>query len=686
MTRMRAVMIAGMLALSGCGGGGGGSGSSGGGSSGGPPPPPPPPAVTAPTITGPVTALPAATAGSFGTTTVTATGTTPITFAISAGALPEGMALDATTGAYSGTPLVIGTFAFTVSATNSAGTATAPFTQTVNPAVPNANVLFSGNRLASFNTAVPTAMEAPVTLAGMLQGEELVAIARRPNNGFLYGVSVDGAGRTNLYAIHPARGLATALWESLGYVTDDGVTPDPIVGTRFGAHASASTDVLRVVNDTGQNYRFNLDTSIRHDADVLVANAQMDGSLNGPTTRADSMLYTDNLLGATSVSLYAIDSAIDSMCIISAPNSGTLTDCVPLSRPVDAVYGFDILPGANGTTAGEPVTSGVATAIIRLAGQTAERLASIDLTNGTVSAQTLPIASGIRSLALQSPPGIPMFALSLDGTRMLLFSSNDPTTVVTRNITGVAAGETMVALEFRAHTGRLYGLAVNGTANTGTLYQVNQLAGTTTTPLPSGIALVSDVGVARDLPLASGGYAMDFNPTSDRIRVVASNDLNFRVSPATGLPSDANPNVAGLQADPNITPSTANVAEIAHTNSMDVDGEITTLYAIDAVAGQLCIQVPNAGTLGSCLPLTLNGAPMPLSQRRGFDIPGNVRALTADAAVVSGIGYMAATGSVTGTTHLYEVNLATGALTDRGPIGDGTVQVAGLTVGLSTVR
>jgi hypothetical protein len=676
-------MIAGMLALSGCGGGGGGSGSSSSGSSGGPPPPP---AATAPTITGPAAALPAATAGTPGATSFTATGTAPITFAISAGALPEGMTLDATTGAYSGTLLVIGNFAFTVSATNSAGSATAQFTQTVNPAIPNANVLFSGNRLASFNTTVPTAMEAPVTLAGMLQGEELVAIARRPTNGFLYGVSVDGAGRTNLYAIHPARGLATALWESLGYVTDNGVTPNPIVGTRFGAHVSASSDVLRVINDTGQNFRFNLETGMRHDADALTANAQMDGSINGPSSRADSMLYTDNLLGASSVALYAIDSAIDSMCMISSPLSGTLTDCVPLSRLVDAVFGFDIVPGINGATPGEPVTSGMATAIIRLAGQTAERLATIDLTDGTVSAQTSPIASGIRSLALQSPPGIPMFALSLDGTRMLLFSSNDPATVVTRNITGVAAGETMVALEFRAHTGRLFGLAVNGTANTGTLYNISQQNGTTTTPLPSGIALVDDAGVTRDLPLASGGYAMDFNPTSDRIRVVASNDLNFRVSPATGLPSDANPNVAGLQADPNITPSSANVAEIAHTNAMDVDGEISTLYAIDAVAGQLCIQVPNAGTLSSCLPLTLNGAPMPLSQRRGFDIPGNVRAPAADAAVVSGIGYMAATGSVTGTTHLYEVNLASGALTDRGPIGDGTVQVSGLTVGLSTVR
>jgi hypothetical protein len=684
MTRMRVLLIAGLM-MTGCGGGGGGG--AGGGPT--PPAPPPVPTATAPTITGPATALAAARAGSaFAGVAITATGTGPITFAVTAGSIPEGMALNTSTGAYNGTPLVIGNFAFTVTATNSAGTATAQFTQVVNPAIPNVNVLLTGNRLASLNAAVPSALEPPVTLTGMLQGEELVAITRRPNNGFLYGVSVDGAGRVNLYALHPATGVATVLWESLGFFAADGVTPDPVVGTRFGAHVSPGQDVLRVVNDSGQNFRIDLDTGTRIDGNVGAAQAQMDAPINGATTRVDATAYTNQRLNSTFTTMYTLDSATDALCIQTPAVSGTQTSCQPLSRAVDAVLGFDIAPGIDAPSQNAPVTVGGGIAVVRLAGQTTERLVSVGLANGTVGADSPQIGNGgIRSLAIQAPLAIPVFALNADGTQLLVFEASAPGTVTTRTVSGIAAGEQLVAIEFRAHTGRLYGLAVNAAANTGTLYYLDPQSGAATTPHAGGIALVSDAGLARDLPAAAAGYGMDFNPTTDRIRVVAGNDLNFRINPNNGLPIDGNVNATGLQADANITPGGITVAEIAFTNSLDVDGPITTLYALDGVVPQLCIQSPaNAGTLASCQALALGGVAPTFTHRRGFDIPGYVRAPAADAAVTTGVGYLAATDSVSGSTHLYEVELASGALTDRGAIGAGTTQIGGLTLGLSTVR
>jgi len=62
--------------------------------------------------------------GTFGTAyseTVAATGFEAPTFAVTAGALPAGLSLDATTGEISGTPSSLGTFNFTVTATNSEG-------------------------------------------------------------------------------------------------------------------------------------------------------------------------------------------------------------------------------------------------------------------------------------------------------------------------------------------------------------------------------------------------------------------------------------------------------------------------------------------------------------------------------------------------------------------------------------
>ena len=73
-----------------------------------------------PTITGPAS-LNGGSAGSLYTATFTASGTAPITWSVSGGALPEGMTLNAGTGVYSGTPTTAGTYTFIVRATNSLG-------------------------------------------------------------------------------------------------------------------------------------------------------------------------------------------------------------------------------------------------------------------------------------------------------------------------------------------------------------------------------------------------------------------------------------------------------------------------------------------------------------------------------------------------------------------------------------
>jgi hypothetical protein len=60
-----------------------------------------------------------------------ATGTAPITWAITSGNLPDGVTLDPDTGTLSGLPTTAETFTFTVKAENSAGTDTKEFTVTI---------------------------------------------------------------------------------------------------------------------------------------------------------------------------------------------------------------------------------------------------------------------------------------------------------------------------------------------------------------------------------------------------------------------------------------------------------------------------------------------------------------------------------------------------------------------------
>ncbi|MGG6461877.1 putative Ig domain-containing protein [Solilutibacter silvestris] len=85
--------------------------------------------VAAPTISVSPTTLPNATAGTAYSQAITASGgTSPYSYAVTAGTLPAGMALNGGTGTLSGTPTASGTFNFTVTATDASTGAGAPYT------------------------------------------------------------------------------------------------------------------------------------------------------------------------------------------------------------------------------------------------------------------------------------------------------------------------------------------------------------------------------------------------------------------------------------------------------------------------------------------------------------------------------------------------------------------------------
>ena len=117
-----------------------------------------------------------------------------------------------------------------------------------------------------------------------------------------------------------------------------------LAGTSFGCDFNPAADRLRIISDTGQNLRHNVNAG-----GVTID----DGTLNylpvPPATTPTTALgvtgaaYTNNDLDPnTATTLFDIDSTLDQVVIQSPPNNGTLVPTGKLGRDTDSQVGFDI--------------------------------------------------------------------------------------------------------------------------------------------------------------------------------------------------------------------------------------------------------------------------------------------------------------------------------------------------------
>lgn len=144
--------------------------------------------VAAPTITVSPASLAGATVGAAYSQSITASGgTSPYTFAVTAGALPAGLTL-AADGTLAGTPTAGGTFNLTVTATDSTTGAGAPFT---------------ASRAYTLTVGAPTITLGPATLAGGSTGRSYVQTLTATGGTAPYAFTVTAG------ALPPGLSLAT---------------------------------------------------------------------------------------------------------------------------------------------------------------------------------------------------------------------------------------------------------------------------------------------------------------------------------------------------------------------------------------------------------------------------------------------------------------------------------------------
>jgi hypothetical protein len=142
-----------------------------------------------------------------------------------------------------------------------------------------------------------------------------------------------------------------------------------LIGNSYGIDFNPLVDRMRLVNDLDQNARVNADTGVSI-IDSSLAYAAGDRNF-GQNPSVAGVAYSNNFAGATSTTLYGIDSAQDVLVIQNPPNAGTLNTVGPLGVNISPLIGFDI---ANRT--------GAAYASLRLTNGGLTRLYAINLVGG----------------------------------------------------------------------------------------------------------------------------------------------------------------------------------------------------------------------------------------------------------------------------------------------------------------
>lgn len=526
-------------------------------------------------------------------------------------------------------------------------------------------------------------------ITGVSAGETLVAIDFRPQNQRLYALGVNATANTaTLYHVAVETGVATALsFSAVAFVDGSGQAvdfPDPAT-TDWDMDFNPAVDRLRVVTGSGLNFRINPNTGAPVDGDQggaagSVTGINIDGPINGGTTSVGGAAYTNNQPNNGNITtLYTLDAASDRLYIQTPANSGTQASgpAVTLSGSplnISRMTGFDILPAVDTQTSNAPVNVGSGLFVGTVAGVSS--IYSLNLVNGAAT-RLADTGLAVRSMAVVTRTPV---ALGLDSgaTTLVRFNPAVPGTTTSVALASPVSGETLVAIDARPQTGQLFGLGVNDTANSATLYLIDpQTGAVSAVGTPGQIAFVNSFGQPVDFPIAATGYDIDFNPTVDRIRVIAGNGLNFRVNPNNGAPVDGDlgggsGTVSGTNPDGyqnNFPSGGAGAESAAYTNSygQSLSGGVTTLYTLDVNGSTLAIQSPpNAGTQTSQLTMTVGGSPLAFTSVSGFDILPDVRVANSSSPA-QGVGW--ALLQVAGVSTLYRINLADGTATSAGATG-----------------
>ena len=233
-----------------------------------------------------------------------------------------------------------------------------------------------GNQLVRFNGGQPQKVTVVGAVKGLQAGESLVGIDYRVARGVLFGLGSTG----RIYTIDAKTAQATQV----------GSAPLAIAlsGTEFGFDFNPAADRIRIVSESGQNFRAHPDTGAAVDFDANAAGVQADPALAfaatdanaGKKPRVVAAGYTYNKQNEKITTNFAIDAATGSLVMQGSregatpavsPNTGQLFTVGALGIGSFSRASFDISDVNNSAYLAADVE-----------GRRGTRIYSVDLASG----------------------------------------------------------------------------------------------------------------------------------------------------------------------------------------------------------------------------------------------------------------------------------------------------------------
>lgn len=501
----------------------------------------------------------------------------------------------------------------------------------------------SNNNLISFHTGTSDYIISAVALSGVTSGYAIKGTDFRPATGELYAIAYNSALMlSKLYTINRTTALATQVGDSINIDLSGEVNFD----------FNPTVDRIRVSTSANKNYRLHPVTGA-----IAATDANLNFNATDVNTGKDPFVtaaaYTNSYIASSATTLYVIDDSLSILATQVPPNNGTLNTIGSTGLTAnfaDASSDLDIIFDTTNYTNQAFLTANAS-------GSTFDKLYSLNLSSGGATLiGNIGYGVAVSDIALfidRTAPamtGQQVYAFNA-ANQLLSFYTGNPTYIRSAvAVTGLPSGYDIVGSDFRNNGGLLHVLAYNTGTQSAKIFTINEATAVLT-------AVSADSITPIDL---SGRVGVDFNPTVDRLRVVTSNNKNFRMHPATGLlvAPDSDENYAMGDVNNGKDP---NIGSVAYSNAR-IGAATTVMYAYDDSLNILANQTPpNAGTLN-----TIGSSGIVQStatQTSDLDIyydPTNMvdmAYLTADVTA--------------GADVLYNVNLSTGAATQIGRIGLG---------------